>query len=365
MPVKSSAIMNLRIRYFLAGLLIIACLTLFIAQQNSNTSFVDSLEAQPVASSISSFGPVDAKAPFIFIGGIPRSGTTLMRAMLDAHPAVRCGEETRVIPRILALRAQWKKSDKEWKRLQEAGVSDRVINAAISSFIVQVIAGHGSPAERLCNKDPFTLKSTSYLSELFPRSKFILMLRDGRATVHSIISRKVTITGFDLNDFRQCLTKWNAGISIMYEQCHAVGPERCIMVHYEQLVLHPEREMRRLLEFLELPWNASVLHHEALIGKDISLSKTERSSDQVVKPVNLDALTKWVGNIPQDVVAEMADVAPMLRVLGYDPDANPPNYGKPDDIVIRKTEDVHNNGMEWYNKAVKVVNDPARVDRPK
>lgn len=81
-----------------------------------------------------------------------------MRAMLDAHPLVRwfvyilaytyffinknesfySGEETRVIPRILALRAQWKKSDREWRRLQEAGVNDQVINAAISSFIVQV-----------------------------------------------------------------------------------------------------------------------------------------------------------------------------------------------------------------------------------
>ena len=43
-----------------------------------------------------------------------------------------------MIPRILALRAQWKKSDREWRRLQEAGVNDQVINAAISSFIVQV-----------------------------------------------------------------------------------------------------------------------------------------------------------------------------------------------------------------------------------
>lgn len=48
------------------------------------------------------------------------------------------GEETRVIPRILAMRAQWKKSEKEWRRLQEAGVDDHVINAAVSSFIVQV-----------------------------------------------------------------------------------------------------------------------------------------------------------------------------------------------------------------------------------
>ena len=41
--------------------------------------------------------------PFIFIGGHPRSGTTLVRAMLDAHQKIRCGEETRIIPRILQV----------------------------------------------------------------------------------------------------------------------------------------------------------------------------------------------------------------------------------------------------------------------
>ena len=47
--------------------------------------------------------PYDRQMPLVFIGGVPRSGTTLMRAMLDAHPDVRCGEETRVIPRILGI----------------------------------------------------------------------------------------------------------------------------------------------------------------------------------------------------------------------------------------------------------------------
>jgi hypothetical protein len=54
--------------------------------------------------------------PIVFIGGMPRSGTTLMRAILDSHPSVRCGEETRVVPRILSMRAAWKKSPVEWNR---------------------------------------------------------------------------------------------------------------------------------------------------------------------------------------------------------------------------------------------------------
>lgn len=70
------------------------------------------------------------------------------------------------------------------------------------------------------------------------------------------------------------------------------------------------------------------------------LFRVERSSDQVIKPVNLEALSKWVGNIPEDVVRDMADIAPMLSVLGYDPFANPPDYGKPDAWVEDNTSKV-------------------------
>ncbi|KAM9622009.1 protein-tyrosine sulfotransferase 2 isoform 2-T2 [Trichechus inunguis] len=280
--------------------------------------------------------------PLIFVGGVPRSGTTLMRAMLDAHPEVRCGEETRIIPRVLAMRQAWSKSGREKLRLDEAGVTDEVLDAAMQAFILEVIAKHGEPARVLCNKDPFTLKSSVYLSRLFPNSKFLLMVRDGRASVHSMITRKVTIAGFDLSSYRDCLTKWNKAIEVMYTQCLEVGKDKCLPVYYEQLVLHPRRSLKLILDFLGITWSDAVLHHEDLIGKPggVSLSKIERSTDQVIKPVNLEALSKWIGHIPGDVVRDMAQIAPMLARLGYDPYANPPNYGNPDPIVINNTHRV-------------------------
>ncbi|XDV32449.1 hypothetical protein PO909_003254 [Leuciscus waleckii] len=246
--------------------------------------------------------------PLIFIGGVPRSGTTLMRAMLDAHPDVRCGEETRVIPRILAMKQMWSRSGREKMRLDEAGVTDEVLDSAM---------------------------------QIFPHAKFILMVRDGRASVHSMISRKVTIAGFDLSSYRDCLTKWNRAIETMYTQCLEAA-DKCLPMHYEQLVLHPEKWMRTLLKFLNIPWNDAVLHHEDLIGKvgGVSLSKVERSTDQVIKPVNVEALSKWVGKIPPDVLRDMPVIAPMLARLGYDPHANPPNYGRPDPLVLDNTRRV-------------------------
>lgn len=86
---------------------------------------------------------------------------------------------------------------------------------------------------------------------------------------------QVTISGFDLSSYRDCLTKWSSAVEAMFNQCQAVGEARCLPVRYEQLVLHPEQQMRDLLHFLELQWDASVLHHEELIGKagGVSLSR--------------------------------------------------------------------------------------------
>ena len=70
-------------------ILIISLSTLFITyvqfeQFKAQYEYIEALEDNQ-----------NTSLPIVFIGGSPRSGTTLMRVMLDAHPSVRCGEETR------------------------------------------------------------------------------------------------------------------------------------------------------------------------------------------------------------------------------------------------------------------------------
>lgn len=302
--------------------------------------------------------------PIIFIGGMPRSGTTLMRVMLDAHGDVRCGEETRLVPRLLGMRSNWYRSEKEKMRLKEAGVTDLVIDEAMRQFLLEVIVRHGQPNKYLCNKDPFTLKSQTYLKQLFPNAKFILMLRDGRATAHSIIERKVTISGFDIHSYKDVLTKWNKAMETMYDQCTNL-PNECLPVKYEQLVLHPEESLRKITKFLDIGWDDRMLHHEKFV-KGMSISSIEKSTSQIAKPLYLEALTAWYNHIPPDVQADLENIAPMIGRLGYKYDIRPSDkwpYGKPDDEVLKNLKSKEFD-HEWDNKMRRTLKEDSDKAKP-
>ncbi|CEF68217.1 Sulfotransferase domain and P-loop containing nucleoside triphosphate hydrolase domain-containing protein [Strongyloides ratti] len=248
-----------------------------------------------------------------------------MRALLDSHSKIRCGGETRVIPHILSILTFWERKSSK-RMLDEAGVSRVVLNDAIGAFISEVIIKHGDKADIYCNKDPFNMKYGSRLKEIFPKGKFILLIRDGRASVHSIMSRKVPVESFSLYNQTKSLEAWNAMIDKMVLECTYLGKHSCLMVHYERLVLFPREELMRIVKFLDISWEENLLHHEELIGSEVKLIESEWSTDQVKKSINLDALYKWSNFFNLSVLENINEIAPMIKNLGYPTNTNYPNY---------------------------------------
>lgn len=252
----------------------------------------------------------------VFVGGCPRSGTTLARAMLDAHPDIRCGEETRVLPRILSIVSKMGQSSLEQQRLESGGVSEELLDRAVAAFMSEIIVGHGAPAKYLCNKDPLLLQHMKQIARMFPKSKFVVMIRDGRAVAHSIVSRNVTISGVDTKSYLSTAFFWNKVAQTMTEDCSTL-PDRCLTVFYEKLVSDPSTQMKELLQFLNITWHDNVLRHHEMIGVEVSVSKMEPSTNQVKKPVNKESLDTWRTSIPPDVLGKIWDECDMLKELGY------------------------------------------------
>ena len=95
-------------------------------------------------------------------------------------------------------------------------------------------------------------------------------------------------------------------------------------------------------------------------NNQVRVSNVERSSDQIIKPINVDALTSWVGFYEDDLLDDMDSIAPMLSKLGYDPWDTKPSYGVPDSEVMDNTNDVHKNKLAWKKRAEKLM---AQMDK--
>jgi protein-tyrosine sulfotransferase len=225
--------------------------------------------------------------PIVFIGGHPRSGTTLMRVLLDAHPSFHCGQETHIIPDLLALQRKYSRR-RSVNRLHEAGLSLELINTTIAESVLNIIESRGD-SKRLCNKDPFTLKHVSFLARMFPNAQFILMVRDARAVIHSIRTNKIRISRFPKTESK-ALRRWNKILAIMFQDCWRVGHERCRVVHYESLVLKPRFVLREILRFLRTPWSENVMNHTGYLDRDggILLSRYVSTSYTIPRIHNIE-----------------------------------------------------------------------------
>ncbi|KAA3679126.1 protein-tyrosine sulfotransferase [Paragonimus westermani] len=205
----------------------------------------------------------------IFIGGHESTGTGLMRVMLDAHPLIRCGAEPMVTLEILNMRHSIKGVRRQ--RAIKAGVYPEAYDQAVASFILKVVERMGSPAPYLCHKQPLTFNYLGYLGYLFPKAKFIHMIRDGRAVVASSISRGLG-PKFGRDQQHEALKRWERIVIPILRDCQDIGKARCITIRYEKLVLQTEDETRKLFAFLGIPWDPVVLQHEVVLSNLTSLN---------------------------------------------------------------------------------------------
>jgi len=256
----------------------------------------------------------------IFIGGAGRSGTTLLRVILDSHSRICCGPELKVTPLIAQM----------WHSFQSAqpALAEYEINSAditgIFQQMFQILTSRilkKSQKSRIAEKTPGNASMFLYLFCIFPKSPLIQMVRDPRAVVASLLKMDWidASTGKPLDYVssaqaaaRYWLREVTAGRQIL---AHPEAAKNYLELRYEDLILNPEKSLKKVFEHLGEAWEPSVLEFHQF---DRNLAG-ESSAQQVNQPLHSEALERWRSELSPGQISEIDEITAALRgELGYD-----------------------------------------------
>ena len=186
----------------------------------------------------------------VFIVSLPRSGSTLTEQILAAHPQVTAASELPWVPRILGEEnsrrgmgiSDWasRASEEDWLRLGEEYMRR-------SDWWQQ--AG-GVFTDKLPGNFPYT----PAILKMLPAALVVNVKRDARDVCWSCY-RQLFISGAEFSyDLEDLADFWRLHRDFMNRWAER-HPDRVLQLSYEQLVDDPEREARKLLEFVGLPWD--------------------------------------------------------------------------------------------------------------
>lgn len=277
----------------------------------------------------------DDRDPPVFIVGCGRSGTTMLRLMMDSHPDMAIPTESHFIP------AQWKARGKYLEggvlnaerlaadilrspHVQRWGVPEELVLRRIRSLqapgfadVVESVFLANAEQQgkrRWGDKTPRYVRFIPLLARLFPRALFLHIIRDGRDVALSYLSLPWGPT-----NIWQAARKWRNDLAGGRRAGRQLGPERYLEVGYEDLVTTPREVLERVCAFARVPYSDRMLdYHRSAADRVRSRHLAGTFRVAVVLPPT-QGLRDWREQMdPQDVLAFESVAGDLLSELGYE-----------------------------------------------
>jgi hypothetical protein len=256
----------------------------------------------------------------ILIGGCSRSGTTLVRVMMDSHRAICCGPESEVfLDAPLDLGKLEHRFKLDPRLLRDAYRRSRSRAEFIDAFADACCAATGK--RRWAEKTPSNILSLDYVFANFPNAKFLHVLRDGRDVACSLRThprhrvedgKLVPIDTWKPMD--ACAERWRD--SLLATRRYWSDP-RFYTVRYEELVSSPRPVMEDLLRFLGEEWDEAVLSHHT-VASDFRDVAAFPQNPEAVEPIGNLAVGRWKRDMSEDDKQTFKAIAGDLLVdCGY------------------------------------------------
>jgi hypothetical protein len=267
-------------------------------------------------------------SPLIILG-VGRSGTTLLRVMLDRSSEIAIPYESFFVTPLAHRHGRRPKIDDflddlgRFYQLYEWGISpddvrpklrDGMTTGEAIAAVFEVYAEHeGKP--RWGDKTPLYMQHLPLLERLFPDALWVHLVRDGRDAGLSFLELP---EGFSAKTWAlprtaaQFAARWRTEILSARRLGKHVGG-RYLELRYEDLVTEPEREVRRVCEHASLSWEPALLDHTGV--SKVAEMPEHRNIAQPPTP----GLRDWRSQMNREDAFAFEQVAgDVLRSSGYE-----------------------------------------------
>ncbi len=225
----------------------------------------------------------------VFLIGFPRSGTTLLDTILRTHSKTFVLEEK---PYISLIRDEFFKSNNNLISALENIKFNELKKIRQNYFANIKKISNNNSSEIIIDKLPLNIIEIGFIKRIFPKSKFILMLRHPCDSVLSCF-----VTDFNINEamvhflniddaaklYSRVFNLWNQFTKVLKIQFH--------IIKYEKVITHFDETINNLLNFLEINWEDNLRNFNKT-AIERNRIKTP-SYNQVINPLNTSSIGRW------------------------------------------------------------------------
>lgn len=232
----------------------------------------------------------DAMHSPVFVVGFPRSGTTLLEQMLDAHPSLQSMDE-RPFFQILADRLQSTAGSRvpgDLGRLDQRRCDElRQTYLAMADATVS-----RRPGTRLVDKNPLNMLWLPMIYRLFPHAKFILAIRHPCDVVMSCYQQNFFAPALAAasRSIESLARNYVAAMESWLHHSRVMQPD-VLVSRYEDLVIDPEGQLQRIAAFLEVREAKAMLAFDARARARRFIATA--SYAQVIEPLTASRVGRW------------------------------------------------------------------------
>lgn len=186
-----------------------------------------------------------------------RSGSTLLRVILDAHPELACPPETNIVKICGMLGQAWEYMDPASSPGTLSRTAATNVRAMVDTTFAAYLLQNGK--RRWCDKSLGTVRGLKPFIDLYPKTKFICLYRHCMDVVASGLEASPFglrgygfenyVTRFAGNSVAAIAALWceETGLALEFEKSH---PQQCHRVYYEHIVENPEKVASGLFSFI-------------------------------------------------------------------------------------------------------------------